>query len=111
MPSDPLDGSAGEAALPERLGLAHKAETDAIVELPRWRGALQASAIAAYTFAGLFPFVLALQPLKSGAGGLKPVLKALDVHGSVKTFGFGWMGAYTVMSGSPVAVIPMRPFS
>jgi len=111
MPSDPLDGSAGEAALPERLGLAHKAETDAIVELPRWRGALQASAIAAYTFAGLFLFVLALQLLKSGAGGLKPVLKALDVHGPVNTLGFGWLGAYTVMSGSPVAAISLSLFS
>jgi len=111
MPSDPLDGHLGEAALPERVPRVRDAEPEAIVQLPRWRAVLHASVIAAYSVAGLFLFVLALQLLKSGAGGLKPILKALDVHGPVNTLGFGWLGAYGVMSGSPVAAISLSLFS
>jgi hypothetical protein len=81
------------------------------VPRPRWRTVAGISTRAAYTFAGLFLFVLALQLLKSGAGGLKPVLKALDVHGPVNLLGFGWLGAYGVMSGSPVAAISLSLFS
>jgi solute carrier family 34 (sodium-dependent phosphate cotransporter) len=111
MPSDPLNARPGEAALPKRVPRPSDTAPEAIVQLPRWRASLRASLIAAYSFAGLFLFVLALQLLKSGAGGLKPILKALDVHGPVNTLGFGWLGAYGVMSGSPVAAISLSLFS
>ena len=64
-----------------------------------------------YTITGLILFVLALQLLKSGAGGLKPILKALDVHGPINLLGFGWIGSYAVLSGSPVAAISLSLFS
>ncbi len=66
---------------------------------------------AAYSAAGLFLFILALQLLKSGAGGLKPVLKAVSADGVPNLLGFGWLGAYGVMSGSPVAAISLSLFS
>lgn len=101
---------AREAArpLPE---VTHGEHLAVAVPRPRWRTVAGASVRAAYTFAGLFLFVLALQLLKSGAGGLKPVLKALDVHGSVNLVGFGWLGSYAVMSGSPVAAISLSLFA
>ncbi len=65
----------------------------------------------AYVVAALFLFVLALQVLKSGAGGLKPVLSHLSADGTTGLLGFGWIGAYIVMSGSPVAAIALSLFS
>jgi hypothetical protein len=61
--------------------------------------------------AGLFLFILALQLLKNGAGGLKPVLNAVSADGVLNLLGFGWIGAYGVMSGSPVAAISLSLFS
>jgi hypothetical protein len=66
---------------------------------------------ALYSLTGLFLFILALQLLKSGAGGLKPVLNAVSADGTVNLLGFGWIGSYGVMSGSPVAAISLSLFS
>jgi len=52
----------------------------------------------------LFLFILALTLMKDGARGLAPVVEdrfALD--NAANTMGFGWLFAYVVMSGSPVA--------
>jgi sodium-dependent phosphate cotransporter len=62
---------------------------------------------------GLFVFILALQLLKKGAGaqGLGWLLHALDVTGVGDTLGFGWLMAYVVLSGSPVAAIALTAYS
>jgi hypothetical protein len=77
----------------------------------RYGAWLTAATTSAYSAAGLFLFILALQLLKSGAGGLKPVLKAVSADGVPNLLGFGWLGAYSVMSGSPVAAISLSLFS
>jgi solute carrier family 34 (sodium-dependent phosphate cotransporter) len=59
----------------------------------------------------LWLFILALQLIKEGAGGLRPVLDAVSADGITGHFGFGWFGAYVVMSGSPVAAVAMSLFS
>jgi hypothetical protein len=64
-----------------------------------------------YSTAGLFLFVLALEFLKTGAGGLKPVLNGVSADGVLNLLGFGWTGAYAVMSGSPVAAISLSLFA
>src|SRR2546428_6605899 len=107
---------AGDAALAktaiEAVGLVDEHGGEPIAHArPRWRTLLHTGSVIAYTFAALFLFVLALHLLKSGAGGLKPILKALSVHGPVNFLGFGWLGAYTVLSGSPVAAISLSLFS
>ncbi len=66
---------------------------------------------AVYVMLALAVFVFALQVLKAGAGGLKPVLNQVDAHGSVNILGFGWLGSYAVLSGSPVAAIALSLFS
>lgn len=55
--------------------------------------------------AGVLLFILALETLKAGAGDLLPVLDGLRVDGPVNATGFGWLFAYFVLSGSPVAAI------
>ncbi|HXF63561.1 MAG TPA: hypothetical protein VNK95_18205 [Caldilineaceae bacterium] len=61
--------------------------------------------------AGVALFVLALEALKSGARGLAPLLARLEVESLRQAVGFGWIGAYLVLSGSPVAAIALSLFS
>ncbi len=76
-----------------------------------WRVAAAIGVRAIYIVAALAIFVFALQVLKSGAAGLKPLLNAIDAHGTVNSVGFGWLGSYIVLSGSPVAAISLSLFS
>ena len=55
--------------------------------------------------AGVALFIFALETLKAGAGDLVPVLDGLRVEGPLNALGFGWLFAYGVLSGSPVAAI------
>jgi hypothetical protein len=66
---------------------------------------------AALVLAALWLFVLALQLIKVGAGGLRPLLDTISVDGIAGHLGFGWFGAYVVMSGSPVAAVAMSLFA
>jgi Na+/phosphate symporter len=66
---------------------------------------------AALVLIALWLFVLALQLIKAGAGGLRPVLDSVSADGIAGHFGFGWFGAYVVMSGSPVAAVAMSLFA
>jgi len=59
----------------------------------------------------LFFFILALELLKKGAGPLGPLLKqTLGIKNATNTLGFGWLVAYGVLSGSPVAAIALSFF-
>jgi hypothetical protein len=59
----------------------------------------------------LFLFVLALELLKKGAGPLGPFLtNTLGIQNATNTLGFGWLVAYGVLSGSPVAAIALSFF-
>jgi Na+/phosphate symporter len=52
----------------------------------------------------LFLFILALTLMKDGARGLAPMVEdRFSLDNSANTMGFGWLFAYAVMSGSPVA--------
>lgn len=52
----------------------------------------------------LFLFILALTLMKDGARGLAPVVEnRFSLDSAANTLGFGWLFAYLVMSGSPVA--------
>ncbi len=59
----------------------------------------------------IFLFILALQVLKEGAGGLRPLLERFDVAGGINSLGFGWLGACLVLSGSPVAATALTLFA
>ncbi|HLF71481.1 MAG TPA: hypothetical protein VI759_04950 [Dehalococcoidia bacterium] len=77
------------------------------------RGSVPLGALirAAAVIGALWLFILALQLIKTGAGGLRPILDDLSAGGILGHFGIGWLGAYIVMSGSPVAAVAMSLFA
>ncbi len=99
-----------EAALPatERTG---EREHRLAVPKPVWLMAASVGLRAAYVIAALAIFIFALQTLRAGAGGLRPILDQFDLHGTPNIVGFGWLGSYAVLSGSPVAAIALSLFS
>jgi sodium-dependent phosphate cotransporter len=57
-----------------------------------------------YFIPALFLFILAIQLMKKGAGAIGPRLEASGLFdNAVQTLGLGWLGAYLVLSGSPIA--------
>ena len=64
-----------------------------------------------YVALALVIFVLALELLTSGASSAESVLSRLAADGPTNLFGFGWLGAYVMLSGSPVAATSLSLFS
>jgi Na+/phosphate symporter len=103
-------GHAREAALPMP---DHPAEGDHALHVPRpaWRVAASIAVRAVYVVAALAIFIFALQCVRAGSSGLRPILDAIDAQGTANIVGFGWLGSYAVLSGSPVAAIALSLFS
>ncbi|MEX1253207.1 MAG: hypothetical protein WEE64_02585 [Dehalococcoidia bacterium] len=64
-----------------------------------------------YVVGALALFILSLELMKSGARGLEPILERISADGAAGMLGFGWLGSYIVLSGSPVAAISLSLFS
>ncbi len=61
--------------------------------------------------ASIFLFMLAIILMKEGAASLTPVIRdRLDIANPLNSLGFGWLFAYLVMSGSPVAASALTFF-
>jgi len=59
----------------------------------------------------LYLFILAITLMKDGARGLAPFVRNLfSVNSPANALGFGWLSAYTIMSGSPVAAASLTFF-
>lgn len=100
-------GRTREAALP----LPDRAGERLHVPRPAWRTGAEVSLRAVYVVAAVAIFIFALRTLSAGAGGLNPILREIDVAGTANLVGFGWLGSYGVLSGSPVAAIALSLFS
>ncbi len=62
----------------------------------------------AFAIAALFLFILAIQLMKEGAKALAPALSGSPLFSNAfSTLGAGWLGAYIVLSGSPVAAVSL----
>ncbi len=72
---------------------------------------LRALARAVYVLGTLFLFISALEFIKAGSGGVSGLLRAASADGTLNILGFGWLGAYLGMSGSPVAAIAVSLFA
>jgi hypothetical protein len=60
----------------------------------------------------IFLFVLAIQVMKEGAKALAPVVSDSPLFSNaVSTLGAGWLGAYIVLSGSPIAAVALSLFA
>ncbi len=99
-----MQSEPGEAVLPA-------ASLPVTVPHPRWRAITGAALRVAYSVAGLLLFIFALELLTAGAAGLSPVLSRFSADGVLNLLGFGWLGSYIVMSGSPVAAISLSLFA
>ena len=61
--------------------------------------------------ASLYLFILAITLMKEGARGLSPLLQdVFSVTSVANNLGFGWLFAYLIMSGSPVAASALTFF-
>ncbi len=61
--------------------------------------------------ASLFLFILAIMVMKEGARGIAPLVRNLfAVTNGANSLGFGWLFAYIIMSGSPVAAAALTFF-
>jgi solute carrier family 34 (sodium-dependent phosphate cotransporter) len=61
--------------------------------------------------ASLYLFILAIALMKEGARGIAPLVRSLlAVDSPANALGFGWLFAYTIMSGSPVAAAALTFF-
>lgn len=59
----------------------------------------------------LFLFILAITLMKEGAKGLIPLVRdSFNVSNPLNSMGFGWLFAYVIMSGSPVAASALTFF-
>jgi Na+/phosphate symporter len=63
---------------------------------------------ALFFLIALFLFVLAIQLMKDGAKAIAPALTDSPLFSNAfSTLGAGWLGAYIVLSGSPVAAVAL----
>jgi sodium-dependent phosphate cotransporter len=61
--------------------------------------------------ASLYLFVLSITLMKEGARGVAPLVRnLLDVTTTTSALGFGWLFAYLIMSGSPIAAAALTFF-
>jgi hypothetical protein len=64
-----------------------------------------------YAAGALLLFIFALEVLRAAAGGVADILSGVSAQGSANMLGFGWLGAYGALSGSPVAAIALSLFA
>jgi solute carrier family 34 (sodium-dependent phosphate cotransporter) len=75
---------------------------------PEGRGPLGLVIKIASFAVALFLFVLAIQLMKEGAKALAPALSDSPLFSNaISTLGAGWLGAYVVLSGSPIAAVAL----
>ncbi|MFM7718968.1 MAG: hypothetical protein ACKO8G_05705 [Actinomycetota bacterium] len=73
---------------------------------------LRVAGKACALLAALFLFVLAIQLMKGGAKALAPTLQDSPLfENAISTLGAGWLGAYLVLSGSPIAAVSLGLFT
>ena len=59
----------------------------------------------------LYLFVLSITLMKEGARGVAPLVRnLLDITTTTSALGFGWLFAYLIMSGSPIAAAALTFF-
>ena len=86
---------------------------DASSESTGTKGRALGVAVRIVSFAiALFLFVLAIQVMKEGAKALAPALTDSPLFSNAfSTLGAGWLGAYIVLSGSPVAAVALSLYA
>ncbi len=105
MTNDPHDSDVSTAvAEPSELSVTLRQNDDGAVEtMKRLLRHISWPKIGLFLLS-LYLFILALTLMKDGARGLAPFIQdRFTLDSAANTMGFGWLFAYLVMSGSPVA--------
>lgn len=92
------------------LPLVESEPARCVVVRPAWWERVRISKIGLFV-ASLYLFVLAVTLMKDGASGIAPVVRNhLHVTSAANALGFGWLFAYVIMSGSPIAAAALTFF-
>ena len=101
MTNEPHDSDLSSAAETRELSLVTPPST--LDNLRRYWQRISWQKILLF-IVSLYLFILALTLMKDGARGLAPLVQdRFSLNNAFNTMGFGWLFAYLVMSGSPVA--------
>lgn len=107
-PTDPQLGQKGKDITEISLSIP-----DSFVSNPvrkRWWEHIRVRKIVLFG-ASLYLFIMAINLMKSGARGIIPLLnKVFVISTGANSLGFGWLFAYLIMSGSPVAAAALTFF-
>ncbi len=112
MPELPSPETTVSASTPgmKRVPLAGAEQVSPAVLRRAWRERVRVGKISLF-LASLYLFVLAVTLMKEGARGIAPFVRSLlDVTGGANALGFGWLSAYAIMSGSPIAAAALTFF-
>ncbi|MCL6641386.1 MAG: aspartate-semialdehyde dehydrogenase, partial [Candidatus Rokubacteria bacterium] len=91
-------------------GLKYK-EQKFNIHLAGQNASLMLLAVIALFVPALFLFILAVQLMKAGANAVGPQIEGrFPFANGISTLGAGWLGAYFVLSGSPVAATAISLF-
>jgi Na+/phosphate symporter len=108
---DPFDPNVVGAILDEPSLTLPRPETNRLVKalLAFWQK-VRLDKIGIF-IASLFLFILAITLMKDGARELGPLVRdTFAVTNAANSLGFGWLFAYVIMSGSPVAAVALTFF-
>ncbi len=105
----------GNGALNDEVALARSREDHHLIDQHTVevveRGAWYIAKKLALFLPAIFLFILAIQLMKAGATAVGPQIKGqFPFANGVSTLGTGWLGAYFVLSGSPVAATAISLF-
>jgi Na+/phosphate symporter len=105
-----MDSSSSSATKPEIVGAISSPAVQGLhgLRLTRLKSRLTKLAIFVVS---LMLFILAILLMKEGARGLAPLVRdQFSVDNVANSLGFGWLFAYVIMSGSPVAAAALTFF-
>ena len=92
----------GEYCVPHELNEARHVVDWGPFEPPRGAGYIIRKLLL--FIPAMYLFILAVQIMKTGAAAIGPEIQGqFPFANGISTLGFGWLGAYFVLSGSPVA--------
>ncbi len=110
-PTAPPEGSRDDPPV-VAAGTSVRTETPLVVPATRERAWPRAVARVASGAGALYLLVLSLQLMKAGAAAIAPTIRESVFFGNgAATLGAGWLGAYLVLSGSPIAAVALGLFA
>jgi hypothetical protein len=99
----------GEFCVPTQVGEARHLIDWGPFEPPRGAGYVVRKLLLFVP--AMYLFILAVQIMKAGAAAIGPQIQGqFPFANGISTLGFGWLGAYFVLSGSPVAATAISLF-